>query len=309
VAALLLAHGNALNPDDIRAAIETTAQNIGGQELGAGLVDAFAALQWTAGPTPNKAPIAIAGADQTLSDSDGNGTELVTLDGSGSYDPDGSIVSYEWQTDNTTIATSSITSTVESVGTHIYTLTVTDNEGLQASSSVSVTIVANQAPTANAGANQSAFVDTEVSFDASGSSDDGSIVSYDWDFGDGITGSGANPAHTYVSEGVFTVTLTVTDNTNLTDTDTATITNSVAPAISLSTTGYKVKGKQKADLQWSGVTSSQVDIYRNNTLVANTLNDGLYTDNINQKGGGAYTYKVCEENTPLVCSNESIVTF
>ncbi len=38
-----------------------------------------------------------------------------------------------------------------------------------------------------------------------------SIVSYLWDFGDGVTGSGKNPSHAYSNEGKFTVHLTVTD--------------------------------------------------------------------------------------------------
>jgi hypothetical protein len=57
------------------------------------------------------------------------------------------------------------------------------------------------------------------SVDASGSSDpDGSIVSYEWSFGDGATGSGVTTSHSYASGGARTVTLTVTDNDGATDT-------------------------------------------------------------------------------------------
>ncbi|MFW6154549.1 MAG: right-handed parallel beta-helix repeat-containing protein, partial [Planctomycetota bacterium] len=44
----------------------------------------------------NSPPVADAGDDQTVTDSDENGSEDVTLDGSGSYDPDGTIDSYVW---------------------------------------------------------------------------------------------------------------------------------------------------------------------------------------------------------------------
>jgi subtilisin family serine protease len=51
-------------------------------------------------------------------------------------------------------------------------------------------------------------------FDAAGSLDDGGIVSYTWDFGDGsapVTGSSASVAHGFPSRASYTVTLTVTD--------------------------------------------------------------------------------------------------
>ncbi|MWA04176.1 PKD domain-containing protein [Actinomadura sp. LD22] len=51
------------------------------------------------------------------------------------------------------------------------------------------------------------------SFDGSASSDpDGTVAGYAWDFGDGTTGTGAKPSHTYTSAGEHTVTLTVTDD-------------------------------------------------------------------------------------------------
>jgi len=61
-------------------------------------------------------------------------------------------------------------------------------------------------------------IDTAVTFNGSGSYDpDGTIISYDWDFGDNLTGSGVNPSHTYTDPGIYTVNLTVTDNAGLTD--------------------------------------------------------------------------------------------
>ncbi len=67
-------------------------------------------------------------------------------------------------------------------------------------------------------------VDETVSFDATGSSDpDGSITSYEWDFGDGTTATGETVTHEYGAPGTRTVTLTVTDGDGTTNTTTRTV--------------------------------------------------------------------------------------
>ncbi len=55
------------------------------------------------------------------------------------------------------------------------------------------------------------------SFDGSTSTDDVGISSYAWNFGDGGTGTGVTPSHTYAANGTFTVTLTVTDTASQTN--------------------------------------------------------------------------------------------
>ena len=74
-------------------------------------------------------------------------------------------------------------------------------------------------------------VPLSVSFNASGSYDpDGNIVSYQWSFGDGSSGSGAEITHTYQNAGSFVAKLTVTDNQGARDTSSKTITVSVGLA-------------------------------------------------------------------------------
>jgi len=46
---------------------------------------------------------------------------------------------------------------------------------------------------------------------------DGTIVSWDWDFGDSGTSASQNPVHTYAANGTYNVTLTVTDDEGATD--------------------------------------------------------------------------------------------
>jgi PKD repeat protein len=78
-----------------------------------------------------------------------------------------------------------------------------------------------------------------VSFDGTSShSNDtgGSIVSYSWDFGDGATGSGATPTHSYAQAGPYTVKLTVEDSAGMTDSTTHGV-DVVARATTLTYTG------------------------------------------------------------------------
>src|SRR5262249_16875089 len=71
-------------------------------------------------------PVANAGPDQTLIDTGGDGVELVMLDGSGSSDPDGTIVNYEWREGSTVLALIAQPSVFLPVGSHTLTLQVTD---------------------------------------------------------------------------------------------------------------------------------------------------------------------------------------
>lgn len=88
----------------------------------------------------NQSPIADAGADQTVTDTDDNGSESVTLNGTGSSDPDGTIASYVWTEGGTQIATGSNPSVTLAVGAHTITLTVTDDQGATATDDVVVTV-------------------------------------------------------------------------------------------------------------------------------------------------------------------------
>ncbi len=76
------------------------------------------------------------------------------------------------------------------------------------------TATLNQLPTANFTATPtSGSPGMAVALNASTSSDpDGSIVSYNWNYGDFTTGTGVISSHVFNNPGTFPVTLTVTDN-------------------------------------------------------------------------------------------------
>ncbi|MBV0924114.1 PKD domain-containing protein [Halomicroarcula limicola] len=184
----------------------------------------------------NAAPTADAGADQTVDEGDD-----VSLDASGSSDPDGDALSYDWTVTDAAgtgvsladadTATPTFTApSVDSATTLTFEVEVADGNGGTDTDTVSVTVEpVNEDPTASISGPASAQVGESLTFDAT-ASDDGSIASYEWDFGDGETATGQSVTHSFDSEGDYTVELTVTDDEGATATATQSVSVSAAPA-------------------------------------------------------------------------------
>ncbi|MCC5829936.1 MAG: PKD domain-containing protein [Phycisphaeraceae bacterium] len=172
-------------------------------------------------PTPgNQAPTAafsVTVVDTTL-------TEMtLRMDAGASSDPDDDTLRYLWNFGDGTSAEGLIVEhTFELGATRTITLTVLDGEGGWSHAQYRL-------GTPNASFNVSAFygdAPVTVDFDASASShlsQDPATLGYVWDFGDGNTGVGITPWHTYEEAGVYQVTLTVTDNLGLQSTTSRTI--------------------------------------------------------------------------------------
>ncbi len=137
----------------------------------------------------NLPPIANAGPDQVV-----DPWQSVLLDGNGAYDPDGMITSYEWiQTRGTTTVTLSDATAPQptfaapdlgiSGGSLLFQLKVTDDDGLQSTDLVNISVrgAGNNPPVANAGLDTVVESETSVVLDGSASFDiDGPIMSYLW---------------------------------------------------------------------------------------------------------------------------------
>ncbi|MEM2779752.1 MAG: PKD domain-containing protein [Candidatus Bathyarchaeia archaeon] len=183
-----------------------------------------------AGPPPPQPPFAVFTFTPTYPEVN----ELVTFDASGSYDPDGYIVSYKWDFGDGNVTTTLnpiITHKYAAFGDYIVTLTVTDNSGL--TDQETATIHVSQHPVAAfTFSPPDPLVHELVTFDASESSPDGGvIVSYTWDFGDGNVTTTDSPiiTHAYLTYGTFIVTLKVTDSEGKWDTVSKQITVEKAP--------------------------------------------------------------------------------
>jgi PKD repeat protein len=216
----------------------------------------------TVNPPPNVPPTATIGS----SGSGGVVPYTVSFDGSGSSDPDGSIASYAWDFGNGRTATTPTGSaTYTQPGTYTVTLTVTDNRGATgtATKEIVVTGAPNQPPTASIRTvSVAGTIPLTVNLSGSNSSDpDGSIASYDWDLGNGQTGTGASIQAIYTEAGSYTVTLTVTDDRGATATQTLTIEvsedSNIAPAADVVATPSS--GTAPLSVSFDGSGSSDVD--------------------------------------------------
>lgn len=182
-------------------------------------------------------PDADAGPDQLLI----LPTNSAILDGSQSTD-NSTITAYHWEqvsgpsTATLINANNAVAGAANLVmGTYVFRLTVTDDEDLTNSDTVSIQ-VATPEPTANAGPDQSVTIPPDsATLSGSGSDADGTIVAYQWTQLSGpATATIVDPASatTDVEDlyvGTYLFELVVTDNDNLTGSDEVTITVSNPP--------------------------------------------------------------------------------
>jgi hypothetical protein len=171
------------------------------------------------GSASNSPPVAVVGAAQTVAK-----RSLVTLDGSGSHDPDGNSITYSWtQTAGAGVTLSSATAvkpqfTAPGVaGSLSFSLTVNDGQLSSTNATTTVTVI-NHTPAASAGVDVTVAANAPVALDGAGSSDaDSDPLTYKWaqTAGPSVSLSSSSSAHpTFVapnSAAVLQFTLVVND--------------------------------------------------------------------------------------------------
>ena len=166
-------------------------------------------------------PIAVAGADVSVAEA--TPPIVVTLDGTGSTDVDGTITSYHWTAPagvtliNANTSVASFTAVDDAA--FVATLEVCDNDAQCDTDTVNVTVT-NVAPFPNAGADQAAtagsVVPITVTFSDPGGSDT-HTATVNWSDGSGLidvgaVASGFGLSHTFTVAGTYFVSICVTDD-------------------------------------------------------------------------------------------------
>jgi len=163
------------------------------------------------------------------------------------------------------------------------------------------------------------FVNADIAFDGSNSTDDNGISLFEWDFDDGETSTGETISHRFDASGTYQVTLTVTDTNDVTDTDTINVTivqsgnyPPTKPTITGSTSGQKNINYEfivqstdndndtiKYHINWDDGTEETTEFYEQNTPVR--LNHTWTT-------AGRYTITVtADDNNTTSESKEYII--
>lgn len=156
-------------------------------------------------PAGNTAPVAVAGPDQTI-----DCQAQVTLDGSGSSDPDNDPITFEWSSGGMVLGTNALLTISLPLGTNVLTLQVTDTCGASSQANVTVIVADTTPPAGSCPASATASADNNCQ--AAVPNFAAQVVATD-----NCTPTGAlvvtqNPAAgTLVGLGPHPVTITVTD--------------------------------------------------------------------------------------------------
>jgi hypothetical protein len=243
------------------------------------------------GTPVNQTPIADAGDDQGVS-----GGDVTMLDASGSSDPDGDALDYQWtQAAGTRVTLESPTEATTSftapniAGTLRFAVRVTDPGGLSSSDTVNIAVQAvdNLAPVADAGDDQDVAGGAVVTLNGAGSFDpDGTSLTYRWRQTGGVAvalsaDDIASPTFTAPNiDGSLEFELTVTDVEGLSSTDATTVTvTRVAPAL------FATNYQEGSVISFANADTVSGDVAPDTTLAGDATRLAGPTDIVISKSG------------------------
>ena len=213
-------------------------------------------------PAPTNLPPTAVASGTPLS---GEAPLEVSFTGSASTD-DNAVFAHAWDfADGQNSQQSDPVHTFTDPGTYEVVLTVSDEEGLQDSTTVTIVVSApipvNLPPTAIASATPlSGEVPLEVSFTGSASTDDNAVFAHAWDFADGQNSQQSDPIHTFTDPGTYEVVLTVSDEEGLQDSTTVTIVVSAPIPVNLPPTAVAfatpLTGEAPLEVSFTGSAST-----------------------------------------------------
>lgn len=282
----------------------------------------------TSTPAANKAPVAVAGSDITIT----MPKNTTTVNGAGSSDSDGTIVSYKWtqlsgpSTASLPAATAATTdiNQLSYAGTYVFRLTVTDNNGAIATDDINVIVKAASGGTliANAGPDQTITLPTvnTVTLTGAGSITSNYISIYKWELVSGpasgttiLNTASQNPVVTFSQTGTYVFRLTITDTYGTTATDNVTVvvngksatvddsevTIQVYPNPATTTLNLKLVIKEAANLVVRIFNSSG---YIRGTYYMGTTNTVTKTFDVSGLSGGLYILEITDGNAMKLTS-------
>ena len=199
------------------------------------------------------------------------------------------------------------------------TLASDDVSGIRALYGTTTLVATNTAPTVviTSPANGATFSSTaSISFAATATDkEDGDLTSkIQWTDNGAVLGTGGLLTKVLSLAGTHTLVAKVTDSKGAQGSSTVNVTITVQAAATTQGTltvksngGSAANGTARAYLYWSGVSGTQVDIYRNSALRITTSNRGVFKDYLPVSGSVTYVYKVCTAGTQT-CTNEGRVS-
>ncbi len=223
---------------------------------------------FTTDPADNDVPTAVAQMDSPC-----YAGGPCDYNASASYDTNGTITDYAWNFSGTGLSNNSIgTHVFTNAGNYNVTLTITDNGTLTDDDTITVQVLNNTGinPVADAGIDQMIPVNSIVTFDGTGSTDNIGIYNYSWNIVGGANiGTGATPTYNFTTPGLYTIRLTVMDREGLTDTDDMTVAvynnSATQPDIAVNNNGFTINPIQ------SGTINATVKVYNLGNATTNNF--------------------------------------